>query len=111
MTVSPLARSTDPATSHNAARLVDKMKAADIQEEILRIVSARVFRDKVLEGSSAPLVGFTDEELVEGLVPGSVSPSGVRTRRNELVRGGWLRDSGYRRRTRSGREAIIWTLT
>jgi hypothetical protein len=38
------------------------------------------------------------------------SPSGVRTRRNELVRRGLVVDTGERRRLASGRSAVIWAV-
>ena len=34
-----------------------------------------------------------------------------RPRRVELVRGGWVTDSGQRRKTEAGLEAVVWTLT
>ena len=51
---------------------------------------------------------FTDEELkaATGLPANTVRP-----RRVELVDGGWLMDSGERRPTRSGHDAIVWCLT
>lgn len=36
------------------------------------------------------------------------SPSGLRTRTNELVQKGLVKDSGKRESTPSGRKAIIW---
>lgn len=52
-------------------------------------------------------VGATDDELEEltGLSHHTVSP-----RRRELVLAGLVRDSGYRRPTRTGRTAIVWEL-
>jgi hypothetical protein len=38
------------------------------------------------------------------------SPSGLRTRTNELVKAGLVKDSGKREETPSGRKAIIWEL-
>lgn len=54
--------------------------------------------------------GLTDEELVAVLSDRLYPPSEntVRPRRVELVRHGWLRDSGRRRNTRSGRAAVVW---
>jgi hypothetical protein len=52
--------------------------------------------------------GLTDHELSEttGLYLYSAAP-----RRTELLRGGWVRDSGQRRTTPLGSEAVVWTLT
>lgn len=52
--------------------------------------------------------GLLDEEIavVEG-----VADTAHRTRRNELVMGGWVRDSGRTRRTASGTDSIAWVLT
>lgn len=52
--------------------------------------------------------GMTDEELQDAL---HLNPSTERPRRVELVEGGWVEDSGRRRRTRSGRAAAVWMLT
>jgi len=52
--------------------------------------------------------GLTDWEIhnrVGGLLY-TVAP-----RRNELLRDGWIRDSGERRRTNSTNRAIVWVLT
>lgn len=54
--------------------------------------------------------GLTDEELISyisSIVPNS-TPSGVRSRRAELVEAGWVEDSGIRRRTKANRPAIVW---
>jgi hypothetical protein len=49
--------------------------------------------------------GSTDEEGMEAL---GMHPSTYRPRRVELMEQGWVRDSGRRRATRSGRMAIVW---
>lgn len=100
----PLARArvTDPATSHRAARSVDGI--SETHERILRIFS--------------DCYELTDEHLAtEWLTYGThlgwppISPSGLRSRRSELVTLGKLRDSGRRSITRSGRSTIIWELS
>jgi hypothetical protein len=58
---------------------------------------------------------MTDEELftsyskavAAGLAP-MASPSGVRSRRAELVVLGFVEDTGTRRKLMSGRNAIVW---
>lgn len=49
--------------------------------------------------------GATDEELQDET---GLNPNTARPRRVELVRDGWIRDSGRRRKTRGGDEAIVW---
>jgi hypothetical protein len=56
---------------------------------------------------SLHLRSMTDDELVQ--IPGTGTKAGVR--RQELVAGGWVEDSGDRRETRSGCDAIVWQLT
>ena len=90
-----LARNTDPETSHLAAASLasDKLRAS--QDEVLRFMRAR-----------GPL---TDDQLVRtyvGTVP--QSPSGLRTRRSELVARGLVEDTGKRVVLPSGRKAIVW---
>lgn len=66
-------------------------------------------RRLVLDGvGAAGERGLTDEEIavVEG-----VADTAHRTRRNELVKGGWVRDSGRTRKTDSGSDSIVWVLT
>lgn len=40
-----------------------------------------------------------------------MNPSTERPRRVELVKGGWIRDSGKTRKTHSGSEATVWIVT
>lgn len=52
--------------------------------------------------------GITDEEI--SVWPG-ISDTAHRTRRKELVDGGWVMDSGRTGRTESGSDSILWILT
>lgn len=52
--------------------------------------------------------GRTDEELMRQL---QMMLNTVRPRRNELLGAGWVADSGKRRRTATGSEAVVWVLT
>lgn len=52
--------------------------------------------------------GGTDEEVMEDL---GTSPNGVRPRRVELEARGLVGDSGERRKTRYGLDAIVWVAT
>ncbi len=49
---------------------------------------------------------MTDEEMQERLV---MSANTQRPRRVELVQQGWVRDSGLRRPTSTGQDAVVWT--
>lgn len=49
--------------------------------------------------------GLTDEEMQTEAV---MQPSTQRPRRVELVAQGLVEDSGTRRKTRSGRSAVVW---
>lgn len=93
------ARRTDPETSHLAAATVETVTTADA-----------VLMAFILHG---PMADFELEDYY-----GEVyrlykwprqSPSGIRSRRSELVTGGMLFDTGRRIPTPSGRLAIVWT--
>lgn len=65
-------------------------------------------RRRVLAAIALAEDGLTDHELADatGLYLYSAAP-----RRTELLRGGWVRDSGIRRATPLGADAVVWTLT
>jgi hypothetical protein len=65
-------------------------------------------RRRVLDAIADAPAGLTDYELahVTGLRLYTAAP-----RRNELVSGGWVEDSGDRRPTDSGTLAAVWILT
>lgn len=50
-------------------------------------------------------LGMTDDELEDAL---SKSHQSVSATRNTLMNDGWIVDSGLRRRTRYGNDAIVW---
>ena len=94
------ARRTDPVTSHQAAESVKDLRGS--QRAVLKL-----FHDMPAG------YGMTDEDIAKhyptkGLL--QQSPSGLRTRRKELVDAGYLEDSGERRRMTTGRKAIVWQL-
>ena len=94
----PNTRTTDPETSHEAEKSVSKL--AESYGIILDI-----FR------KHGPM---NDESLVEYWnteSPKYGSPSGIRSRRSELVAAGRLEDSGDRIKMRSGRASIVWKLS
>lgn len=91
----PVARRTDRATSHEAANSVTTPTIQNTQQLILRIL---------VEHGPA-----TDEQIAARIPTDyKVSPSGLRTRRSELVGLGKVRDSGLRRPLSSGRFATVW---
>lgn len=92
----PVARRTDPDTSWAAARSIPEDQLRESQRVILTILRL-----------NGPL---TDEQIAERLddFQHTISPSGARTRRAELVAAGYVRDSGKRTRMSSGRMAIVW---
>lgn len=95
----PRARAGHPQTSHDAAASVTKL--GEKQNDVLLVI-------KTITGSC------TLEELVEtydGVVNvAEQSPSGIRSRCSELVKLGLVENSGERRKTRSGRAAIVWRI-
>lgn len=100
----PRARTTDSDTSHAAARSVKQLRAS--QEAVLA-----VFQDHP-EGLTDPEVALSYDRL-KYYRPDAFprqSDSGLRTRRAELVARGFLRDSGRRKKLRTGRKAIVWQL-
>lgn len=88
----PVARATDPATSHKAAASV-----VEITEKRQAVL------DVLADGS------FTDEEIYP-LLKVKMSTSGARTRRSELCKAGLVIDSGETRLTAAGRQTIVWRL-
>jgi len=85
-----LARHDHPDTSHAAAASVSGKN----RQRVFLVVQARV-------------LGATDEEIQ---VATGINPNSQRPRRVELVDRGYIKDSGRRRKTRSGRSAIVWVL-
>lgn len=89
-------RRADPETSKAAARSI----TAD--SELHHQIVGLLYR-------SVPL---TDEEICTRLLAQGIrcTPSGVRSRRSELVDAGIVKDSGQRGTTVAGRESIRWAL-
>lgn len=90
----PRARNTDPETSHAAARSVTGVTE----------------RQRALLALFRHFGPMTDVEIAENY-PASFpkqSPSGLRTRRAELVEQGLVRWDGFTRTLPSGREARVW---
>jgi len=94
------ARTTDPQTSHQAARTVNVTRGQQI-----------VLNEFLMYHH------MTDEQLIEvlkirqGSCPDArLSDSGARSRRAELVAIGILKDTGHRTTTAAGRKTTIWGL-
>lgn len=81
-----------PETQRAAARSIRGVSGS-MRQSVLTFVTARAEH------------GATDEEIESGLRLRHQSAS---ARRHELVRDGWLQDSGQRRLTSSGRKAVVW---
>lgn len=54
--------------------------------------------------------GATDEEIITAGIGAGFTANGLRPRRVELVRDGVVVDAHRKRRTQSGRNAIVWVL-
>lgn len=91
------ARTTDPETSHEAAT-VTNTNALQRRVLVLLMSGAR-----------------TDEELLDlhraGWPDTPVSPSGLRSRRAELVRMGYVEFADEHRTTAAGRRTRVWCIT
>ena len=94
------ARTTDPQTSHEAARTVNVTRGQQI-----------VLNEFLMYHE------MTDEQLIEALkirqgscYDAKLSDSGARSRRAELVAIGILKDTGRRTTTAANRKTTIWGL-
>ena len=89
------ARSTDPDTSHEAARSIGEMTGK--RQAVLDIIRA--------------IGRGTDEDIIDAYHSSTApqqSASGIRTRRAELTLMGLVVDTGERKVRSSGRGAIVW---
>jgi len=92
------ARRTDPETSHEAAASVENLRAS--QHAVWALLRE--------------IGPSTDEELAEAVRQSPrflISPSGLRTRRHELVDAGLVHDTGQRKILATGRRAVVWAAT
>ena len=96
------ARTGDPYTSHLAAASVKEISAA--QARLLALYGQ--FGDLTDTELARHYQLFVDEHTFP-----PISPSGLRSRRHELVEAGRIYDTGIRARTPSGRACIAWGLT
>ena len=101
------ARTTDPATSHAAAQSLGDLTAS--QMAVLLVMQVLSFR----RGTDVEIVArYNAVSQMDGTVIVRQSPSGIRSRRAELVKMGKVRDSGMTKLYMSpgGRASrhIIW---
>ena len=98
---SPAWRGNDPETSQQAATSISKENLSASRQAILELFQKHgAMHDEDLAARYAVLAS-------EGSAP-FLSPSGLRSRRSELCRAGYLEDSADRGKTHSGRASIIW---
>lgn len=96
-----LARTLDPSTSHQAAKsVVDSRPTMKTIMDILRYGDA-----------SDEVIAYVYAGLVDAGRAPQASPSGLRSRRAELVDLGMVEDSGKRTTLSTNRRAIVWRLT
>lgn len=93
----PTARMTDPNTSWEAAASVTNV--TETQQHILLILTIPMTDDELIDAFDA-MAGSNGWKLA--------SPSGIRSRRAELVALGLVKDTGERRKSWSGRKSIVW---
>lgn len=91
------ARRDDPETSHAAAASLTSQRLRQSQREVLLAMRAL-----------GPCSDTTLLDRYPGFGLSHQSPSGLRTRRAELVARGLVVDSGKRERLPTGRMAIVW---
>lgn len=91
------ARISDPATSHAAANAISPERMRDAYKAIVEAL-----------GVHGPM---TDEEILHWVLAGTQSTSGLRTRRNELCKKGFVIDAGWKKRLQSRLFGNVWKLT
>jgi len=97
----PSTRTLDPSTSHQAAASI--LDTRTTMRVILHILAKGNATDEV--------IGYVYDGLVDADRAPMASPSGLRSRRAELVDLELVEDSGDRRPLSTGRRAIVWQIT
>lgn len=92
------ARRTDPSTSHAAAAAVQDLSAQ--QSLVLKVLR------EIGPSTDEALADYWQTNDVS-----SISPSGLRTRRRELVEHGLVEDTGQLALTVAGHSSIVWAVT
>ena len=99
MTTQPRARSTDPQTSHDAAKKVRGVSA--VHSTILMILWQRG------PLTDPQIAEYYYERVADGSAP-MHSESGLRTRRKELVDMGKISPAAWKEKLSTGRYATVW---
>lgn len=100
----PVARTTDPETSKDAAASLSRDKIRETQANILEVLER-------YGPSCDEEIAIYFQQLASLQDWPRQSPSGLRSRRAELVSAGLVKDSGERTKTASGRQTIVWELS
>lgn len=104
------ARATDPGTSHAAARSVGDLR--ETQAAVLALFDRLgPMTDEVAAAMYETAAQGGIAEMRDLLPIPRQSPSGLRTRRDELVNLGYLMDTGDRQSLSTGRKGIVWGRT
>ena len=98
MSERPVARSTDPQASHDAAESVSEFTLTQTRRRILALFAEH--------GAMTDEMLWTLWVIYYG--PTVASVSGVRTRRRELCNRNLVRPTGESELLRSGRYGIVW---
>lgn len=98
----PSTRELGQSTSFQAARSIKTENITKTMSGILEILTKAPLHDEALEQTYNAL-------SISQIYP-FASPSGIRSRRAELVEMGLVVDSGERVKTRSGRSSIVWSV-
>jgi hypothetical protein len=94
-------RGSDPDTSREAAHSLPSAVVRASQEAVLELLR------RIGPSTDVEIAVVYEQERTARSWPAQ-SPSGLRTRRSELVQLGLVADSGQRRQLPSGRNGIVW---
>lgn len=101
--MSPVARMSDPITSWLAAESVTNVQV--LQKEIARLLAVG------WPLSDEDIFDILEQRRIDDDSLPQISPSGVRTRRAELVDMGYVQAHDMRGMTRAGRQCALWVAT
>lgn len=102
-------RNTDPETSEEAARSVNRFNARELHVIQLKMLAKFVDRPE-MRTHEGLWIAYNELRREHKRFP-LVSVSGFRTRLSELKNAGYVRDSGKRAPMSTGRNAVVWTIT